>query len=287
MDIEAIRQFVTGAQSKTFLEAAERCHVSTSTFTRGIQRLERELGVSLFDRAGRRATLNDAGEAMLPHARRILEEADAMHREADALCRGQRSLTVGSCSPAPLWRLVPALCEEEPELAVSTRGNLTQEALERELLEGDLDLAILPAKPASPGLSHARLMGETLFVSLPQGHPLAHLEQVALEQLDGETFLIQAGAGYWQRLVRDALPRSEFKTTGDYILTASLMSSSPLPHFATDRSLEGVRSTPGHVLRRLSDPSAHVIYELAWLAAREARLSRWVDVARRVSESEK
>lgn len=287
MDLEAIRQFVAGAQSKTFLEAAAHCNVSTSTLTRGVQRLERELGVSLFDRTGRRVALNDAGKTMLPHARRILEEEDAMRREADAQRRGQRSLTVGSCSPAPLWRLVPALCEEEPELAMSPRGNLTQETLERELLEGGLDLAILPAKPTSPSIAHTRLMCETLYVSLPQDHPLARLEEIDLEQLDGETFLIQAGAGYWQRLVRDALPHSEFKTAGDYILTASLMSSSPLPHFATDRSLESVRDAPGHVLRRLADPDARVTYELAWLASRAMRLSRWVGVARRVSEAER
>lgn len=283
MDIEEIRQFVASAQSKTFLEAAGRCNVSASTLTRGVQRLERELGVSLFDRAGRGATLNEAGRTMLPYARRILEEAEAMRREAGAVRRGLRSLTVGSCSPAPLWRLVPALCEEEPELSVSTRGNLPQETLERELLDGSLDLAILPAEPASAEISHTELMDETLYVSLPEGHPLARHEELTLSQLDGESFLIQAGAGHWQRLVRDALPHGEFKTAGDYILMASLMSSSPLPHFATDRSLEGVRSTPGHVLRRLADPSAHVTYRLAWLASREPRLERWVGIARRIS----
>ncbi len=283
MDTEEIRQFVASAQSKTFLEAAGRCNVSASTLTRGVQRLERELGVSLFDRAGRGATLNETGRTMLPYARRILEEAEAMHREAEAVRRGQRSLTVGSCSPAPLWRLVPALCEEEPELSVSTRGGLTQEALERELLDGSIDLAILPAEPASAEIAHMGLMDETLYVSLPKDHSLASHEELALSQLDGESFLIQAGAGHWQRLVRDALPHSEFETAGDYILMASLMSSSPLPHFATDRSLDGVRNTPGHVLRRLADPCAHVTYRLAWLASRRDRFRRWVDVARRVS----
>ena len=209
MDTEEIRQFVASAQSKTFLEAAGRCNVSASTLTRGVQRLERELGVSLFDRAGRGATLNEAGRVMLPYARRILEEAEAMRREAEVVKRGQHSL--------------------------------------------------------------------------PEGHPLARGEELSLADLDGESFLIQAGAGHWQRLVRGALPHSEFKTAGDYILMASLMSSSPLPHFATDRSLDGVRNTPGHVLRRLADPCAHVTYRLAWLASREPRLERWVGVARRVS----
>ena len=285
MDIEQVRQFAAAAKAKTFRDAAEQCHVSQSTLTRSIQRVEADLGADLFDRRGRRTTLNELGLAVLPHASRIVEEADAMSLRAEEARRGIEVLSIASCAPAPLWRLVPTLSAQFTSLSVRSKAGLSASGLEAGVSSGDFDLVILPHKPSKAGLAGIRLMRETLSVSLPRDHALANEPALGFSQLDGETFLIQTGTGHWEDVVRSKLPHSSFETGSDYILTASLMATSPLAHFATDFSLEGVRHSEGHVLIPLTDASATADYFLAWRRDQSERLSPFVDVARQLAGS--
>lgn len=279
MDIEQVRQFVAAARAKTFRDAAEQCHVSQSTLTRSVQRVEADLGAELFGRRGRRTTLNELGLSVLPHASRIVEEADAMSLRAEEARRGIEVLSIASCSPAPLWQLVPALSAQFTRLSVRSKTELSASELEAGVSSGDFDLAILPREPSKAGLVGIRLMRETLSVSLPCGHALANEAALSFSQLDGETFLIQTGTGHWEDVVRGELPHSSFETGSDYILTASLMATSPLPHFATDFSLESVRHSRGHVLIPLTDALATTDYFLAWRRDQTERLSPFVDVS--------
>ena len=73
-----VRSFVVLAEEGAFVRAAPLLNVTQPPLTRRIQGLEAELGVTLFERSARGVTLTPAGEAFLPHARRIL----AAHEEA-------------------------------------------------------------------------------------------------------------------------------------------------------------------------------------------------------------
>lgn len=285
MDTEQARQFVTAAESATFREAAALCHVSQSTLTRSVQRIESELGVELFRRSGRRVSLSDAGTAALPHARRLVDEADLMKAKARAAQNRTRSLSIAACAPAPLWQLVPALSSEDPSLSISTQAGLPVSDLEGGLPSRDFDLVILPRPPEPRDASSIALMTETLSVCLPHDHPLANKPQVSFADLDGEKFLIQTNVGYWEGLIRALLPHSSFVSSGDYVLTANLMGVSPLAHFTTNYSLDVVRNSPGHVLVPISDAESVLEYHLAFLDERAGELSRWIELARALSRT--
>ena len=82
MDVRQLEYFVAVAEELNFTRAAARCHVVQSALSYQIARLEREHGVTLFERTSRSVRLAPAGELLLPRARRVLAELDAGRRRA-------------------------------------------------------------------------------------------------------------------------------------------------------------------------------------------------------------
>src|SRR5271156_5983681 len=112
MEMHQLRYVLAVARARNFSRAAEQCHVSQPSLSQQILKLEDELGQPLFDRMKREAKLTSHGEAFLPHAVRILEEADAAKREAtDAqhLLRG--SLVFGVLPTIAPYLLPEALAQ--------------------------------------------------------------------------------------------------------------------------------------------------------------------------------
>lgn len=77
MSLDQLRSFVVVAEEGAVVRAARRLHISQPPLTRKIHRLEDELGAPLFERLPRGVRLTPAGEALLPHALRILDAVDA------------------------------------------------------------------------------------------------------------------------------------------------------------------------------------------------------------------
>ncbi|MEU1022315.1 LysR family transcriptional regulator, partial [Streptomyces sp. NPDC005904] len=87
MQFQQLHYFVAVAETRHFTRAAEKVHVSQPSLSQQIRALEKELGAELFSRARGNITLTDAGEALLPLARRILADADTARIEVQELAR--------------------------------------------------------------------------------------------------------------------------------------------------------------------------------------------------------
>ena len=81
MEFRHLIYFVAVAERLNFSRAAEELHVAQPAISQQIRALEHELGTRLFDRAGKRIALTEAGQAFLPHARRILAAVEAAQHE--------------------------------------------------------------------------------------------------------------------------------------------------------------------------------------------------------------
>lgn len=82
MEIESLRCFVTLADELHFGRASQLHYVSAGHFGRRIQRLERQLGVRLFDRTSRRVALTPVGKDVVVHARRVLDTIEELRSSA-------------------------------------------------------------------------------------------------------------------------------------------------------------------------------------------------------------
>jgi len=84
MEIRHLRYFVAVAYKRHFTHAAESLLIAQPALSQQIQALERELGVTLFERTSRQVRLTPAGEALLVHAEGILAEAEQAYVEMQA-----------------------------------------------------------------------------------------------------------------------------------------------------------------------------------------------------------
>lgn len=106
-----LRFFVAIAEERQFGHAARRIGISQPPLSRGLQRLESELGVRLFDRGPHGVDLTDAGVALLPHAHRLLRAEQRMREAAETTSAGRSGLRLGvdpSLPPSLSARLAAA-----------------------------------------------------------------------------------------------------------------------------------------------------------------------------------
>ncbi|ARE73415.1 LysR family transcriptional regulator [Streptomyces sp. Sge12] len=169
MQFQQLLYFVAVAETRHFTRAAERVHVAQPSLSQQIKALERELGAELFSRARGNITLTDAGETLLPLARRMLADADTARLEVQELAQLRRGRVRLGATPSICTGLLPdvlrAFHDAHPgiELLIEESGSLD---LVRELARGALDLALiaLPLPPSAPALTTVELLTEDLVV---------------------------------------------------------------------------------------------------------------------------
>lgn len=98
MEIRHIQSFLVLSQTLHFGRAARQLHLSQPGLSRQIQALERDLGVALFHRLGRRVALTPAGQVLVGHARQIADDLAEARRAVASLESDRISLSaVGRC----------------------------------------------------------------------------------------------------------------------------------------------------------------------------------------------
>ncbi|QEV21542.1 LysR family transcriptional regulator [Streptomyces alboniger] len=212
MQFQQLHYFVAVAETWHFTRAAERVHVSQPSLSQQIRALEKELGAELFSRARGNIALTDAGEALLPLARRILADADTARIEVQELAQLRRGRIRLGATPSVCTGLLPdvlrAFHDRHPgiQLLIEEGGS---HDLVRELARGALDLAlvVLPLPSPSPALTTVELLREDLVVvSSPRARRLGRSVRIA--DLQGER-LVMFRHGYDLRELTVAACRAE------------------------------------------------------------------------------
>ncbi|MCS7315363.1 MAG: LysR family transcriptional regulator [Bryobacterales bacterium] len=193
MDLRQLRYFLAVAQAGSFSRAAEQEGVSQPALSEQIRKLERGLGVPLFERLARGVRLTPAGERLLDHARVVLREMASARRAIESLRTevGGR-LAVGAI-PTVLPYLVAPRIEEfrrrYPEVRLRLVEDVTARLLEG-LRSGDLDLIVVSLPLREPDLICAELLREPLLAALPADHPLASERELDPRALRNERWLL-------------------------------------------------------------------------------------------------
>ncbi|MFI6031701.1 LysR family transcriptional regulator [Amycolatopsis magusensis] len=184
MELRQLRYFVTVAEEGGFGRAAERLHIVQSAVSQQIGRLERELGVRLFDRS-RQARLTDGGERLLPEARAVLAAAERTRAVAAAVAGGTGGLVRLGTVHGPgdrIYRALGELAAVAPELRVRLKRLAPLDRLAA-VRSGELDAALVRALPAARDLELHPVWQDPLHVALPEAHPLARNSVLCLEEL--------------------------------------------------------------------------------------------------------
>ena len=144
MDIvRCVRYFVTIAEERQFGFAARRLGISQPPLSRGLQRLESELGVRLLDRGARGVELTEAGAALLPHARRLLQADGALREAAQSEAAGRSGIRLGVVPQLPLAAAAHLAAAGAAMVGGVTLHTGPTTALVGAVAEGRLDLAVV------------------------------------------------------------------------------------------------------------------------------------------------
>ncbi|CAM5303484.1 LysR family transcriptional regulator OS=Streptomyces microflavus OX=1919 GN=G3I39_31910 PE=3 SV=1 [Streptomyces microflavus] len=169
MHFQQLTYFVAVAETLHFTRAAEAVHVSQPSLSQQIRALETELGAELFSRARGNIALTDAGEALLPLARRILADAETARHEVQELVQLRSGRVRLGATPSLCTGLLPdvlrAFHDRHPGVRLLLEEGGSHD-LVRQLARGALDLAlvVLPLPAASPALTTVELLREDLVV---------------------------------------------------------------------------------------------------------------------------
>lgn len=264
MELEQLRQLVAIAETGTLQSAAEQLHLSQSALSRSLRRLEDDLGQELFDRTRNSMSINAAGRLALDHARLILAEERRLRDDFDVLSKRERTVRVASVAPAPTWRLSSIILEQNPTEILEPDIVSEKEAVAR-LVNGACDLAVTAQEVSLPTVASARFMREDLYANVPVGHVLHDRDELSFAELDGLTFLVYGGIGYWHEVHERMLPFAQFVTQPDRIIFLQQVRTSGLLTFTTNAP----ENTSGHESRKaipIVDDEAHVTF---WLSMRK------------------
>ena len=161
-------------------------HLTQPAVSRHVARLERALGVRLFNRSSRRVELTAEAGVLLDEGRRLLEAGSLVLDRVAAVATDRAGvLVVGGAEPlvaALLPRLLPAAHRELPGTSVRVR-ELRDSDLTSALAEGRIDVGLTLAGAATPDLSATRVMTDQWVAVLAADHPAATRTRAALSVL--------------------------------------------------------------------------------------------------------
>ena len=202
VSIKQLRYFKALAQHRHFGRAAEACSVSQPAISLQVKELEETLGVQLVERGNRRTKLTDLGVAIADRVQKILREVDELGSYARSV---QPTLTgelrigaISTVAPYLLPAVVKNLNRHYPGLQVRPREAITQK-LVADLLDAELDAALLALPVAEPSLSSIELLEEEFVLvrsfedaekPVPDAKMLREMELLLLEE--GHCFRDQA-----------------------------------------------------------------------------------------------
>ena len=241
IEINLLEQLNAFYKYGTLSLAAEHLHLSQPSLSRSMQKLEDELGVTLFERQKNRIFLNDTGKLAAELAARILDSEAEMKRQVRAFDRSLHTLTVGSCAPGPLIKALPRITGAFTELTVSSKIE-TEGALLNGLRESIYQLVFLSKPTNSEEFYCQEYITEQLYLSINNFHPAATYHSVRFDQMDGQNFIMYAHVGVWEDIVRTKMPHAKFYKQEDIEAVGELANNSDLPSFSTNITLEELSS---------------------------------------------
>lgn len=258
-ELVQLEYLVAVAEFETVSNAARQLHISQPALSRSIQHLEDELGVLLFERFKNRIVLNENGKLAVEYAKKILSDTALMSEHLRTFDRKRQTISLGSISPTPLWRLTPVISELFPDLTLRSEIKTTDE-LQSGLLDDTYQIIITNTPLQKSEFYSYPYLKEDLYIAVPLSHELAKYKEISLSELNGRSILRMSRSGFWDAIYKEKMPDSLFPILETVPAFYEVIKSSSLPHFATN--LIGFYPETQHerCYIPITDPEVHVTF---------------------------
>jgi len=207
VDNQNLKAFITVAELGSFSEAADSLYLTQSAISKRIALLEQQIGKRLFDRFARQVSLTEAGNELLPRARRILQEYEnALQAINDLSGEASGTLRLAISHHLGLHRLPPILkqfAKQYPNVTLDIEFMDSEKAYEQ-VLHGDSEVAVITlALDSHHNINSKKIWNDPLRFICAQDHPLAKLKKPALKDLAEYPIILPGLNTYTGRIIQN------------------------------------------------------------------------------------
>jgi DNA-binding transcriptional LysR family regulator len=212
IEFSRLEVFLYAAEHLSFTEAARQLHLTQPTISHHIQSLEQELGVSLFERAGTGLRLTEAGNLMLPWARKLIRESIEMQEMVASLQNRVAGTLRIACSTTTGKYLLPQLAarfhNQFPGVTIAILS-CTQANVIPRLLEEEANLGVLSHEACGDGFECQEFFEDHIILIVPVDHPWTRQAAIDPAELLNTPFIIRESTSGTRQVMVAELARHD------------------------------------------------------------------------------
>jgi DNA-binding transcriptional LysR family regulator len=196
-NFKLLQSFVTVADTGGFRGAAEKLHRSQSAVSAQVMQLERQLGVTLFERTTRRTRLTADGEKLLGHMRRALAEIETGLHELRQAAAGEFGEIALACVPSIAGSVLPSVLRAFRDVRPKIHLRVVEQtsvALLAAVKAREVDFGIGPLVAEEPDLMFDPVIDEPIFAVLPPAFHRAGRTDISLEDLAAHSVVMASNS---------------------------------------------------------------------------------------------
>jgi LysR family hydrogen peroxide-inducible transcriptional activator len=201
MELRQLQYAIQIAVERNFSRAAEKLHIAQPSLSQQLSKLEKEIGVLLFQRSTNSVELTHAGSLFVEKSQNILDLVEQLKKEMEDISQMKKGrLVVGSMpitGSTILPIVVPVFQAAYPEIEISLVEE-TSSQLETLTSNGQTDISLLSLPLSEDSLYYETLLEEEIVLAVPPQHPLAgRQEPINIKKLQHESFIgLKKGQGF-------------------------------------------------------------------------------------------
>lgn len=269
IDDYLLEALVAFAKYGTPSATAEHLMVTQPTVTRGMQKLENELGVTLFKRTPNRISLTETGQLAAKEAEKLLEAKQAFIKHIQDFEKHSGKIRLGSVAPGPLY-----IAEDVGSEHISIDNDLLSEnEVIAKLLSQDYQLIFTHQEIQTDDIESLYVGTESLRVNSDAMVVPANKTETTFQEMAGFSFVVLRDIGIWQQIIEDNIPNAKFIYQDEVDDFNEIRRYSSLPYFTTNIT-QLTRESQVHNRRLemlITDETAQIDFYLAYLKTNKSQ----------------
>ncbi|SFS58835.1 LysR family transcriptional regulator [Paenibacillus sp. 453mf] len=220
MELRQLQYALQIASEKNFSRAAEKLHIAQPSLSQQLSKLEKELGVLLFQRNTSSVELTHAGASFVSKASDILDAVELLKQEMADISQVRKGKVIFGSMPITgshlLPYVLPAFRESYPDIEITLLEDSSMN-LEKLTAIGKTDLSLLSLPLQEPSLSYVEIAEEQIDLAVPKEHPLARKWKehpdltVDIAELIDESFIVLKKGQGFRKLTFDLCQQAGFE----------------------------------------------------------------------------
>jgi len=210
MNFHQLHIFDVVARNRSYSKAANELFLSQPTVSVHLQKLEQELGMELFEQLGRNIYLTDAGRILYSYTQKIFalaEEAQRALEELKGLHKGR--IRLGASTTPGIYYLPEFLGlfkDKFPGVEIMLDVANSQE-IEKKILTNQLDIGVIGYRSQEPDIVCEPFWTDQLFLIFSPKSHLAKKEQLTLDDIARERFIMREPGSSTRKVIEDSFAR--------------------------------------------------------------------------------